>query len=76
MDTGTEMNESQIQKLIARNVELESMYEQQCKDIDEVNEKNRHWFDVMKQVVEVCSHDYDGLEKNALDEIKGLVKGL
>ena len=70
------MNESQIQKLIARNVELESMYEQQCKDIDEINEKNRHWFGVLEQIIEVCSHDYSGLEKQVLTEIKSLVKEL
>ena len=62
--------------LLAKNMELQLLIQQQYNDIDLINEKNSHWFGVLEQIIEICSHDYVGLEKHALDEIKSLVKDL
>jgi len=67
---------AELEILLARNMELELLIQQQHSDIDEINEKNRNWFDAMHKVKRIVSMDNTGLEKHTLDEIKMTLENL
>jgi len=64
------------ERLLARNMELELLIQQQYQDIDETNKKNKDWFEAMQKVKHIISMDNTGLEKHTLEEIKITLENL
>jgi len=65
---------AELEILLARNMELELLIQQQHSDIDKTNELNAYWFDVLKEIKKMIDEKIE--DRIFINSVKSLVGDL
>ena len=65
---------AELELLLARNMELELLIQQQHNDIDKINELNAYWFDVLKEIKKMIDEKIE--DRIFINSVKSLVGDL